>query len=496
MQNERASSSRVAPFLTRFILLAAAAFFTYSWAVLRSLYYSGKTAYHDLGLLNGIFSNTVHGRGFFWVTHSDYTHFKLQFTPTLLLLLPLYRFMDSQSGLLYLADIAIVGAVLLFLFLFQNMLQRGLEAGALAQIPQSLLKVIPWVLLVLLLTNRYTKNVLTSAHYEIFFPLLWGFLGYCLFENKNWLLTGLAYFLCIGLRSDASFYLLFQMVALFFVPHWTFKNPYNARRKLFVLIPLCILYFLALNTWISPLLGGENNFTRWWGHLGGSVSEITLHVLKTPSLWISALLHGGFFNFNLSFYFLSLFNPIYFFLTNLPAMPSYFLLMPERANLFYYHSGVLLPTFYLGSFLGLVLFLNFLGKKGKRFSYAFIALIFISQAVTWTHTNNGYRFKPYPSTQGPFVEEIQVVLETTPEIHSVASDVSAIVFVPNRFETRVLEQYTHSDLVILPHSGSALLSGAASYEEAVAGILKDPQYQVLRKTAYATYLVKRSGGRS
>lgn len=476
------------------LLCLWAALFVYFFVVLHSLFFSGKFGYEDLTLLNSIFSNTVYGRGFFLVTHDGFSHFRLQFTPTLLFLVPFYRVFESQFILVALGNTAFYLSILVFLVLFQKILARMPNESKNA-IPKWVFTALPFVFLLLMSSNRYAKNVLASGHYEIFYLLLWSGLAYVIFENKSWFLTIALFLLTVGLRSDSSFFLFFQLVALNFIPSWTMKNGQDFKVRVRLLAAACLIYFLVLVALVNPALGAVDNFTRWWGHLGNTPFKIITTVITSPKLVISSIIKGGFLDFNLSFFFLSLFHPFYFLFINLPAIPNYLMLFPDRNSLFCYHSGVFLPTLYLGSFLGLLKLFGFCAKRwngnAKRLSLfcgVVLSVIVVSELLTWTNTNNGYRFKLYPNQDKALALDIDKFLSEHPEVKSVAADWGSIVYTPNSIQPRVLDQYEKVDLVILPREARPLLTGFGSYSEAKKHIQMDSSFHEVYATERVSFL--------
>lgn len=426
------------------------------------------------------------------MTHGEYSHFRLQFTPTLVLLLPLYRLIDHQFLLVAVGAIGYFASFLVMFSLLDRIGSRsGIKGNASRFIP---LASVGCALLIM--TNRYTKNVLTSAHYEFLFPLLWSLLAYAMIEAKPWFYRWVSFALLVGLRSDASFFVAFQLAALYFLPPWVPADLNQYRRSLWVFGIAAILYFCAIIAVVNPLFGSEDNFLRWWGHLGTGPLEIAWTVIRSPLTLFKAIFKGGFLDLNLSFFLLPLLvHPGFFVLMNLPAIPNYLMVFPERQSLFYYHSAVLLPLFYLGVGVGLIILLQRLNDLSRPIRVVALLLmisIIPVQALTFRDTNNGFKFRIYPGQQREFAKQLNEVIRGFAEVKSVATDVDSIVYVSHSKELRVLEQYEHSDFIILKPTANALLTPGRDYLKTRAKILSDERYRLVRHTEQAEYLIKRT----
>src|SRR5260370_10688010 len=178
--------------------------------VLVSHFYGYVYGFRDLALTADWFTNALYQSKPFWLTQYALNLLSIHFTPTLLLLIPLYRLSESSYLLLFLGTWAI--AVSLYLG------HRWWMALSLDPSQSVWLRSTVSAAMILFIgLNLFTKTILDSAHIELFYlPLFLGFV-LCLRSCRKTRWAALFFLLALGIREDAGFYLGLQTLALLFM---------------------------------------------------------------------------------------------------------------------------------------------------------------------------------------------------------------------------------------------------------------------------------------
>jgi uncharacterized membrane protein len=459
MRRLRLSRRYVVPALV-FTLL-----FAYSIVALHGLYLARTFAYHDMGLINDFLGNTTRHWPPFWVTHTGTSHLRMHFTPTLLLVAPLYRVVDSPFLLLvWNATALFVGLWLLFL-LTRSAIQCDQES-------RRWMRLLSDVCLPLVLCgNIYCRSVLVSAHYETPYVLFASATLFALIRGARLAVVLALWLLTLGARTDAGFFMAFQVLCVAFLP--AAMLPVDRRRlrqRVAVLGLLSFLFTAVAATWIMPALGAlpAGHVRRFWGELGDTWAEVGLRVAASP-LWLAArVAHSGFVPLNASLGFVTILNPPIFALSNLPGTLFYISNAPDKRALAHYNSALLLP----GLFLGLAAALHCihsLAQRRRQLRHAVaaaLAILVLLTLRTWPATAaNGPPLAPQAGAVDPrLLATLSDQLSHCSDVRSVATDFRNVVFVPNRYQKYLLKHFPMADAVIVTADGAPFPGDDAHWE--------------------------------
>ncbi len=473
-------------------------FFLYSLWVTSSLYRNGHFKYHDLGLISDFMSNTVFGRGFFQVTETGVNHFSMHFTPTLLLLAPLYRIFDSQYLLLALGCLSVFLAIEAWSSIATRLHER------LPMHPED--RRSPWVRRMTLLfvfflaMNRYTKALLLAAHFEIVGLALFSWIARSLVFGAPLRRVLLPWVLLLGLRQDYGLLAAPPLLALGLLP----KPFQGIRVRAFALAGASLAASLVLILWVHPLFGytGDWHLARFWSGFGRSWPEALKFMATHPDVVWGRLGVSGWGAFLGSMGPWPLFAPGTL-ITGLAISPLFFVsTSADKAELLYYNSVFFLPGFWLAAFLGLRRALRwrgeFLRSSGvalRLMGHGITAMILIHGVVQLQHWNgvadpfHRYEVKP-ESELARFRSELDGWLARCPGIKSVASDFYSYTFLPNRLEKRLLRAFHKSDAVAVSRGPALELSGHTSSSDLDQALRGHPDFRVVHDGIDGLFLVK------
>lgn len=419
--------------------------FAYTLFVQWTLWRAGKFAFNDFGLVRDFLANTAWGRGFFYVSETRLCHFEVHFTPTLLLVLPLFRWIESPFLLQALSTLACFVGVFFALklyLLFAGPERKEIDFPVLA-------------LLILLVLNRYTKSLLLSSHFEPFFLATSVPLFYFLLTNRGRPLCLVLLFLSLGVRQDAALYLIFQLLSLLVLPRYGVALSPERRRFIGGAAALCLVYFLVVVGAIMPLFGAKSHAVRFWSHLGNSYSEVLVTVLTSPRLVADEIARSAIFSLNLYFAFLPWRAWPIALLINVPGGLLYLTRTAIYKQLYYYTSTFLLSGFFFGSALGMA-------RLSRRAATGWSAVIVLAMAATFGESNAILKFWPHPAAREPRVETVMPELSKCPAVRFIATDSENTAFVPHRFGVMPLDRYEYADAVVIDR-GATNLERAGSF---------------------------------
>ena len=421
----------------------------YALVTLHAIYRAGKFAFHDLGLTNDYLANTVrHGR-VFWAADLGLNHLGIHFSPTLLLVTPLYAAFESQFVLLAIGVAAYYGAVLFALRLFRRLVPAGfgIAGDALA------------IALVLALgVNLYARTVLVAAHFEVLFTFFaLAVLDGLLSDAPLARLVPLT-LLAVGVREDAGLHLVGPLVATLFVG--TPAEPAaraRLRRRVAVVVALALVWVATIVGVVMPAFGTQHAgyIVQFWGGLGSSPAAIAWALVTSPRRVAAAVARGGFVAFNASLGWIGVLRPLVFLLANLSGVIFYVADEEAKQQLWYYNAAFLLP----GAFLALAAGMGRLAALHRLLPLGAAAALAALAVITMPRTvGDQLDFRPYPPADVAFFEEaIARDLAPCAAIGSVATDFADVVFVPNRYAKHMLINFASADAVLLVRNGSMML---------------------------------------
>lgn len=418
----------------------------YAFSVLYTHYLSGSYAFFDLTLISEFLANTAYGRGFFQVPEYGFSHLKIHFTPSLIFLTPLFRLFDSQFLLLSLNICGIFLSFIIFLVLVRRITEISYpDIGR--KLPPWFAVLLPAIFLILMSTNRYTKNFLTSTSPWFVYPAMFGFLAWMVLKDRSYGSLIVLLILTLGIRQDIGMFLGFQLGALYFLPGIK-QVPFKMIRKKIIILSLVSFgIFIFLNLWALPRFGAISHVNRGWGHYGASWSQVFFAVLTSPVRVLSDILESGFLSFNTSFFWLPALNPIVFLLCELPGVLFYLSEEPAKKFLWYYNSGLILPGVYIASWVGMCQLLTWFKSKH---AYAFLLLIVPINILT-IKDSHGFKYLPlFKISETKAVRSlVYTVLTKCAGVSKVASDFRTAAYLPNRYERVLLHHFQQADVVFI-----------------------------------------------
>jgi uncharacterized membrane protein len=464
------------------------------------MYLARLFAFHDLAAINDFLSNTInHGR-FFYITDYQLNQMSVHFTPTLLLLMPLYRLFASQFVFLVAGTAALFASTLVFLRMF-DAIWGDTAAG------RGVLRTLASLgFLAVASLNLYSRTVMVSAHYEIFYLLFAAAtLYHALRGTRLFRLLPLA-LLAFGVREDAGIYFFFQGLSLFFLPrHAWLGERRAAMRNLAVLCLAALVYTAATLFIILPHLGTANAHLvqEFWGPFGNSPTEILYAMLTSPGRVLKEVSESACISLNATFGWLSVTNPVVFFLTNLPGVVFYISSSPPKKYLWYYNAAFLLPGMLIGLAAGIhqlqrvADFLVARSRHGTAALRALPAVVMLALAgatlANTTPTVNGQiDFKVYDTVdRSQLFASIETQLAKCQGIERVAADFRTIVFIPNYYQKVLLPNFASADAVFLPSDASLEFARAPSVGAIEAAVRSSGRFVLAQKDAKLAVYVRR-----
>jgi len=428
----------------------------YNW-ILLSHYYSYVYAYHDLALITDWFTNALYRSKPFWISEDAINHLSIHFTPTLVLVIPLYLLSDSSYLLAFLGTLALAASLYLghrwWMALSRTYFQSVWVASAVSA-----------VLAAFIALNTFTKNILDSTHIEIFYiPLFLG-LAYSLRFHRNIRWAVLLGVFALGIREEAGLYLCFQTLALLFLPGRPAVEPRRFRNRVLVFSGCALLYTIIVVKFIFPYFFGihETSVQRGWSEWGNSWLQVTLSILTSPKLVFHHLVHSSFERLNRSFGYIPWLNPAMAALVNAPGLLLYTASHVDKRMLWFYHGSFLFAGFILAFYVGCVQVLQrgaripprrmrFLVRRGRLLRGIAIASALIGSLVSFSRIaaeGDGFAPKrnPIAVQNASFIREC---LKLCPNVSSVAADFRHIVFVPNRVQRFLFDNVGKAETVFI-----------------------------------------------
>ena len=475
--------------VTRFARLGMSVFFfLYSLWVTSSLFRNGQFKYHDLGLISDFLSNTIYGRGVFRVTETGLSHLGMHLTPSLLLLAPLYRILDSQYVLLAIGCLSVFLSIEAWASIAAHLGDRRAVWG------YRILLIFTF----LLSMNRYTKALLISGHFEVIGLALFSWIARTLVVGDPLRRVWIPWLLLLGLRQDFGLLIAPQLLALGLLP--------GLRTRAFALATASTAVSLILILWVHPAFGYTDQWhlNRFWNGFGQTWSEVLQYLFRHPDVALGRLGVSGWSTFLGSMGPWPLFAPATL-ATSLLLSPLFFIsTSADKAELLFYNSTFFLPGLWLATLLGLRRamqwrnqFLRRGGTVARLLAHGIIGVLFAHLVIVVQHWNGAadpfHRYEVHPETElAHFRKILPVWLKQCPAIRSVASDFYTYTFLPNRLEKRLLRSFWLADAVAVSRGPALELSGYAASADLDAALRRHADFRIVADGIDGLFLVKRT----
>jgi len=453
---------------------------------LHSQFRAGGFSFHDLTLLDDLFANGIYRGRPFWVTDYAIHHWSVHFTPTLALLLPVYFFSDSQFNLVALGIVAMLACVYFS--------ARAARAGGLARWPALALSLV-------FLTQIFTRTVVASAHFEVFYCAFSAAALCLLVEGRGWRWWAAPAVLALGVRQDAGFFLFFQALsAALLLPWETAWDRTRVRYDALALAALSLVACLVSVAVIMPLWGGGTD-TLAWRRWGETWPEVFRTLLAHPvAVWSAIVGESGFLPLNHSTAWLPWLQPLSALVGHLPGALFYVADAPDKQELWYYNAAFLLPGLWLASGTGLAWISRLPVWKGWGPHAVGALLVLIAAVQLSSHPSAlvgpGRELGFYFNEDQPY-RDYQLARaawsRACPTATSVATDMTSASFVSGRMERYLLRNWQRADVVLVGESQTTLLSGFSSLQAAKVAIAGEPLFRSAGEIGhYAIFLKKAS----
>mgnify|MGYP003972475365 CR=1 FL=1 len=388
----------------------------FSFLSLKKYYAFGYNAF-DLAIFNQVFFNTAEGR-WFDMTINLNSYLADHFTPIIFLLLPIYKLIPRPETLLILQTVIL-----------------ALSAWPLYKISEYISKdsLISLVVAILWLVNPFIHNVNIFEFHLLPIAIFLFFWLFYFYQTNNFKLFVLFFILSLLVREDIAL-----IVVGFSILSFLDKRSWKWR-----LLPLFgLIYFFGALKFISSVYQGDNyKFIIYYSWLGGnSLSEIFMGSIMHP---IKVLLHvfsfqniSTIFILLLTFLFLPLISPRYFWLAFVPFMQFALTVGYFNMTVVRMHYGLyFLPTLFISNIFSLDILKNkkkFLFSKHIYANGNIIKFIFIFTIIYFSITLSPikYIFNTFQSSE--VIALKKEFLSQIPNEASVMSDAGFASVLSNR----------------------------------------------------------------
>ncbi|RKH19726.1 DUF2079 domain-containing protein [Corallococcus sp. CA047B] len=455
------------------------ALFVYTLVCVWSAFRGGVFAFHDLGLLNDLFANAVHRGRPFWVTDADLNHLTIHFTPTLLLLTPLFLLSDSQFLFVVLGLVALYGAVALQVWCFERMFEeRELLPAAWR----------PWACVafaVYLGLNPFVKTVALSAHFEVFFQLGATAVLVLLLRGARMRWIVLIALLALGVRPDGGLFLAFQSAALLLLPAVARPPRSQLTRRALGVSALSLGYLALCVAVVLPALGTPSG-TRFWSHYGDTWGQVALTAMGDPGRVVHDVSTSGLLVFQRSFLWIQLLAPAAALLSTLPGTFFFMADAPDKRLLWFYNSAFLLPGLGVCAAAGFgqlavlwrsVLARGWVPARAAMAPALLLAGLALIQVTRFDRTVGSPPLRPMPSVDEDFRQAFARHVQACASRRAVATDFRSVVFVPNGYDRFLLHHHERAQVVLVPPHVEPHLLGAASREAFLDTLVRDSRFE-------------------
>jgi len=258
-------------------------------------YLSGHGAFYDIGVMDNLFWQTLHGRLFYYPQYGM-SYFGDHFPPIFFFVLPFYAIAPHALTLLAVQNLALcLGAIPLY-GLTQHYLARSDAATHRNDQGDSrLATTVPLAVAFLYLSNISLLSIGMFDFHPVAFmvPLsLWAMHSFEMGRRRR---MWLAVLLLLFTAEEAAI-----TVAVFGLYLVAFGGVRENRKDGAAIILLCIVYFATTMTWVIPGFQGAQRNPEWlylsrYGHLGTSFGEVLGTIVFSPAkaLRLSFALYKG-----------------------------------------------------------------------------------------------------------------------------------------------------------------------------------------------------------
>lgn len=459
--------------------LVLGALFVYTLVCVWTAFRGGLFGFHDLALLNDLFANAVHHGRPFWVTDADINHLTIHFTPTLLLLTPLFLLSDSQFLFVVLGLVALYGAVALQVWCFERMF----EERELLPAPWR-----PWASVAFALylgLNPFVKTVALSAHFEVFFQLGATAVLVLLLRGARMRWVVPIALLTLGVRPDGGLFLAFQSAALLLLPAVARPPRALLTRRALGVSALSLVYLALCVAVVLPALGTPSG-TRFWSHYGSTWGQVALTALGDPGRVVHDVSTSGLVAFQRSFLWIQLLAPAATLLSTLPGTFFFMADATDKHLLWFYNSTFLLPGLGVCAAAGfgqlIVLWRKVVARgwvppRAAMAPALLLAAFALIQVARFDRTVGAPRLRPMPPVDEAFRQAFARHVEPCASRRGVATDFHSVVFVPNDHDRFLLHHYERAQVVLVPPRVDPLMLGAASREAFLDTLVRDSRFE-------------------
>ena len=464
--------------------------------VLISHFYGLLYAWADLSLINDWYSNALLLGRPFWISELQFNHLRTHFTPTVFLALPAYVVTESQYVLVALGTAAVAAALWIGHLLWIRPLRDRFPAAALGAASA--------FLVVFIGANRYVREVLDSAHIEVFaVPIALAFFAARLRDARTWVAV-LLFALALGVREESGLFLGAQAAALCLLPVAREKGRrWRLQNLAFAAVALAYVLFVVkvVNPYVLGVPAG-NHVGRGWAQWGDSWPGVAWAIATSPGRTFAAVADSAFLPLNASFGFLPWLHPLAALLVNLPPVLLYCGSEPYQKYLWYYNASFVLPGFLLLVYAGGWRIADALERWRNRpalRSAAGVVLVAAAAAALlflYRDRNNvpegTFARLDYPDARGD-AELVRSRVALCDNAPTVSIDVRRMVYVPLSTVRYSLSKADRADIAFVFRDADLTSTGASSAEELWTLLDRDPGLRLEREDARSRVYVRAAG---
>jgi uncharacterized membrane protein len=450
----------------------------YGLALAASAYRAGAFGYHDLALINDFLANTAFGRGAFLISDTGRSHLTIHFTPTLWLVVPLYRLFDSQFLLIALDGVAIAVSCAFQTAIFLRVLDHLCPGDG------PLRRWAPFCFVLLAGGNMFSKSLLLSGHFEQFYMPFTSLALWMLLRGSGTLSVLVAVIPALGVRQDAGLYLAFQAASMLLLPPGLVKDRARLRRSAIAIAVLSALYVVVAVKVIMPAYGAAPNthVGRFWSQYGATWQDVFLSAATHPWRTAMAITFSGWPILISELAFLPLLSFRSFFVATVPGILLFLASTPDKRLLSYYNSAWLLPGVLVATGVGLARVAALQDRIPRRALRIVHALAILIPIIFLLRPDNQGGAGPFRYRRDPHLPAPGLIRDLTvacPSLSSVAADFDSVVFVPNRIEKYTLQNFEKAEAVVYDDHARDLLSGRTGLSGLNLDIEKTGRFRLL-----------------
>jgi uncharacterized membrane protein len=435
-----------------------AVLFAYLLVLAACAYRAGAYGYDDLTLINDFLGNTAFGRGAFFISDAGRSHLTIHFTPTLWLVVPLYRAFDSQFLLIALDAVAVAVTCAFETAIFLRVLDHLCPGDG------PLRRWAPFCFLILAGGNMFSKSLLFSGHFEQLYMPFTSLALWMLLRGSGTIPVLLAAIPALGVRQDAGLYLAFQAASMLLLPPGLVQDRARLRRSVVAIATLSALYVVVAVKVIMPLCGAPPNahVGRFWSQYGQTWQDVFVSAASHPWRTAMAIAFSGWPILISELAFLPLLSFRAFLVATLPGALLFLSSSRDKRLLGYYNSSWLLPGVLVAAGVGLAR-VAALQDRAPRWAVRTIHSLAIVVPIIFALRPDNVGgaglllYRPDPHLPAPAL--IRDLTAACPSLSSVAADFDSVVFVPNRLQKFTLQNFEKAEAVVYDEHARDLLSG-------------------------------------